>query len=175
MHGKVKVLSDSSNLRKIDKVDCECLNCGAKFKRLLKDRERKHQCSSFKEEDGINKKWCFKCESWLELAFFQKAKDVHGGYSKSCRSCRKNYMNQAEIKRKLKDRLFYEESGELPSRRLHNILNMAKNRASKNQLEFNLDVSYLRELLTIYLIWVTHKSCNISVCRVVIHIINSHT
>jgi len=146
MHGEVKILSNISNSYQEDKIECECLNCGAKFKRLFKDRKRKHQCSSFKNENGIIKKWCFKCKDWLELTYFQKAIHVYGGYSKSCRSCRKLYMNVAEPKRKQKNREFYEETGKLPNIKLHNLLNTAKNRANKNNLKFNLDIDYLRTL-----------------------------
>lgn len=146
MYGKVKVLEEISNKNKNDFVLCECINCGAKFNRLIKDQYRKHACSSFRKNDQKEEKWCFKCSSWLELVFFQKAKHVNGGYSKACRDCRRNYMAYAEIRRKSKNRKFYDKTGELPPYKLASIRASAKTRATKYNLAFNLDTPYLREL-----------------------------
>lgn len=148
MYGQIELQDKDLVLSSGSSVLCifKCLNCSAMFKKPYKNRNQMHRCSSFKEEFGKKLKWCFKCSTWLELNFFQKATHVYGGFSKTCRDCREIYMNKAEKVRKKKHRTFYEMTGELTNRKLHSILNLAKGRANKQNLAFDLDIAYLRDI-----------------------------
>lgn len=152
MYGKTSILENvklTDGSHQVCKF--QCLNCNAKIQKQYRYKDKLHRCSSFRDNEGLKEKWCFKCKNWLELAFFQKAKHVHGGYSKACRGCRQSYMNRAEKTRKVKNRQFYDQTGNLPNIKFHQILNTAKNRASKNNLSFNLDLDHLK------LLWLTQK------------------
>lgn len=147
MYGKTVLLeniqlSDGSH----QKCKFKCINCYAKIQKEYRHKDKLHRCSSFRDNNGIQEKWCAKCSNWFDLAFFQKAKHVHGGYSKVCRDCRRQYMNKAEKVRKNKNRQFYEDTGNLPNIKLNQILSTTKHRASKNNLKFNLDIDYLKSL-----------------------------
>lgn len=160
MYGKTKLL-DVKPLSKGSNELCkfECLNCGAKIQKPYKDKDTKHRCSSFKKEGNIDLKWCFKCSKWLEFAFFQKAKDVFGGLSKVCRTCRQIYMNKAESKRKSKDRKFYETTGLLPKTKIRSLVANALNRAIRAELPIDINADYIEELWQTQngLCYYTHK------------------
>ncbi len=147
MYGKTKLIKEIKlNDGSHEICDFECLNCGARLKKEYRYRSKLHRCPSYRVVNGNSEKWCFKCLSWLEVNFFQKAKHVQGGYAKTCRNCRQMYMRKAEDSRKLKSRKFYETTNQLPSIKLRSMLSAAQHRANKHNLDFNLDIEYLAKL-----------------------------
>lgn len=147
MYGKTILLKEVElNEGSHEICDFECLNCGAKLKKEYRYKNKPHRCPSYRTIGNYEEKWCFKCSSWLELTFFQKAKHVYGGYSKTCRGCRDLYMKKAENKRKISGREFYEITNKLPTSKLRSLLAGAKTRASKYNLNYNLDIEHLNEL-----------------------------
>lgn len=129
----------------------ECLNCKAKIRKEYRHKDKKHRCSSFRKNGQDDEKWCFKCQEWLDVAFFQRAKSVSGGYSKACRSCRQKYMKKAENKRQKKARSHYEETGTLPSLKLRSLISSAKTRANKYDLHIDIDAEFVNKL------WIEQK------------------
>lgn len=147
MYGKTRLLDDVSlSDGSHELCNFECLNCFAKYKKEYRNRNTPHRCPSYRQQHGVDQKWCFKCKSWLDLEYFQKAKHVYGGYSKTCRNCRQTYMKKAETRRQVSSRSFYEETGLLPSLKLRSLVSGAKTRAYKYDLPFDIDNLYIQEL-----------------------------
>lgn len=44
-------------------------------------------------DDGVEKKWCGKCQQWLPLSHFSKNKVKWDGLQERCKECRKNHWD----------------------------------------------------------------------------------
>ena len=83
--------------------------------------------------------WCHSCEKYRDIRYFHK--DINNSYrkfrSKTCTTCTKKRCHNIYIRKKGEEAL---------NKILSNILSNARFRAKKNNLEFNLDIMFLKEL-----------------------------
>ena len=141
MLGSVKIIDKKDSFLSHEVCNFKCLNCGIIFKREYRYKHAKHKCSSFRITDEVKEKWCFKCKTWKVLDYFQKAKYVSGGYSKTCRTCRALYMGKAE-----KARHFKMNKTVMCLDRARGVINSAKTRARRKNIPFNINREYIYDL-----------------------------
>ena len=65
----------------------KCSGCGHTFTKRRKDVRKNHRCDSIIN----NQKFCFKCNTILDIVKFSKNKSCFDGYQKVCKQCFANY------------------------------------------------------------------------------------
>lgn len=124
------------------KIVVTCNNCGTNIHRERRGADAHHKCPIL---CGDTKR-CYKCQKWKDLTLFNKSRNLSGGVAKQCRECYNKEEAVIKCNKSRNRRFKYAIENEDISFYIKRRIGMIKSRASKKNIDFDLDADYLTNL-----------------------------
>lgn len=122
------------------RVVCKCTRCQQVIMRDFRHLFKKHACPVYVNKNGVDMKWCNRCEQFMPLDVFYNNAARYDGKAPCCKSCYRFLKNTVKHQHNKKLQLHTLDGW------MESFFKNKRSKAKKYGMAFELDVDFLREL-----------------------------